>query len=553
MNKQFKPVRLNLFDRAVCAMNPKAGAERIKARAALSYLEDSGYIVAGGSRRSVRGWKASANSPEVDVLPKLEAARASSRDLYMNTALASGALKRVVTNAVGSGLTFQSRIDRDFLGLSEEEATAWERTVEREFALWATSKDCDAARTLNFYEMQRLAFLSTLMNGDSFVLLPYLSNSKLPYNLRVQLVEADVVTNPSNALDTERCAGGIEVDDYGAPKFIHVRKSTGMDVPIGTVWNYGTSWTKVPFFGEQSGRRNVLHLFEPDRIRQRRAMPYLAPVFEKLKQLTRLSDAELMANIIASFFTVIIKSGLNAPAIPEGFIPEEQVTDASTNPGDAKLYEMAHGNFIQLDEGDDVSFADPNRPSKNYEPFFNAIVKEIGCALEQPFEVIMLIFNSSYSASRAALQEAWKFYFQRRTWLARNFNQPIYEEFLTEGIMNGRISAPGYFDDPLYKMAWSGASWNGIKMGSLDPLKETKARILKLQYRLSNYEDEYVSEVGSGEDWESSVDRLARQEAYLKSKDLATGPTAGVERRGEPGTEEKEVDETETEEPVDAI
>ena len=511
-------VRLNALDRLVMAISPKAGAERMRIRAALAFFEDTGYVVAGGQKRSVRGWNVNPRSADLEVLPKLETARASSRDLWMNTALANGALKRVTTSAVGSGLLLQSRVDRELLGLSDEEASKWERNTEREFALWSTNKICDSARTLNFSELQRLALLSTLMNGDCFVLLPYLPNDYFPYDLRIQLIEADQVRNPGNAIDTERCAGGIEIDEYGAPKYLHVNKSMNKDVPLGTTINYGGNMTKIPFFGEESGRTNILHLFEPDRINQRRAMPYLAPIFEKLKQATRLSDAQLMAHIIASFFTVIIKSASNVNVLQNGFIPEQKVTNPN-NEADSKIYEMAHGNFIQLDEGDEVDFADPNRSSQNFEPYFDSVIKEIGCSLEIPFEVLMLLFKSSYSASRASLQEAWKFFFQRRTWLATNFCQPIYEEWLTEAIMKKRISARGFFDDPIYKMAWCGTAWSGIKMASIDPLKEVKEKVLKVKYRLACHEDVYASDTGTG-DWEGSMDRLAREEKLLDEKGL---------------------------------
>ena len=42
----------------------------------------------------------------------------------------------------------------------------------REFALWADTPVCDAERMDNFYQLQQLAFLSYLMNGDTIALLP---------------------------------------------------------------------------------------------------------------------------------------------------------------------------------------------------------------------------------------------------------------------------------------------------------------------------------------------------------------------------------------------
>jgi len=115
---------------------------------------------------------------------------------------------------------------------------------------------------------------------------------------------------------------------------------------------------------------------------------------------------------------------------------------------------MGAGNMIELDTDEEIQIADPKRPNDSFDPFFISIVKQIGAALEIPFEVLLLHFTSSYSASRAALLVAWKFFMGRRIWLTRNFNQPIYEEFMTEAYIRGRLPLNGYFDDPNVKQAW---------------------------------------------------------------------------------------------------
>lgn len=58
-------------------------------------------------------------------------------------------------------------------------------------------------------------------------------------------------------------------------------------------------------------------------------------------------------------------------------------------------------------------------------------------------------FNSSYSASRGALLEAWEAFKMRRKWFVDDFCQPVYEMFLAEAVALGRINAPGFFTDPL--------------------------------------------------------------------------------------------------------
>ena len=55
----------------------------------------------------------------------------------MGNPLSVGAIKTIRTNVVGSGLKLNANIDADFLGMTQEEARAWEKHVERQVRLWA--------------------------------------------------------------------------------------------------------------------------------------------------------------------------------------------------------------------------------------------------------------------------------------------------------------------------------------------------------------------------------------------------------------------------------
>lgn len=230
-------------------------------------------------------------------------------------------------------------------------------------------------------------------------------------------------------------------------------------------------------FGTTTGRRNVLHIMaDVERPAQRRGVPMLAPVIEALKQLSRYSEAELMAAVVSGMFTVFVKSNTPDSPLATAFNPAMQVDK------DPNAYEMGNGSIVALDEGEEVQIADPSRPNPNFDPFVIAICRQIGAALEIPYELLVKNFTASYSASRASLLEAWKMFRMRREWLVGNFCQPIYEEWLTEAVLKGRVQAPGFFDDPAIRAAWCGAEWFGDAQGQLDPLKEAnaaKVRVMK--------------------------------------------------------------------------
>jgi lambda family phage portal protein len=520
-------IQLNAVDKILRYVNPKAALERVRCRAALSGLENYGFISSGSSNRSMRSWNPVANTADQDIIPKLESLRASSRDLYMNTPLATGAIRRIKTNAIGFGLRLQCRIEREVLGLKDDKAEAWERRTEREFMSWANSPECDAARTLSFPQLTGLAFFSTMLSGDCFALIPRIPRQGQLYDLRIQIIEGDYVCNPYVQVDTNRVSGGIEVDDYGAPIAYHFRRTLldGLAASAGGL----DRWVRIPAYGSNTGRRQVFHLYDKERPGQRRGVPMLAPVIEELKQITRLSKAEIQAAIINSYFTVFVRSQnpvgnvLSQGYMPPGAFNAGAPGVSTLNSADSRddvLYEMGSGNVIEMGEGEDISIADAKRPNVNFEPFFLAIVKQMGSALGIPYEELMLHFNSSYSASRAALQEAWKFYREKRLWAATYFCQPIYKEWLIEAILKKRIEAPGFFEDHLVQDAWCGAVWTGPSQGQLDPLKETKASILRIKNRLGTYEDEYVAITGY--DWDGAMNRLSREEKHLDNLGIST-------------------------------
>lgn len=504
----------NLLDRFIATVAPGMAVKREVARRRLNIL-NSGYSHHGASRskKSLLGWVFSGGSPDDDITENLDTLRQRSRDLYMGAPLATGALKTMRTNVVGAGLKLKAQIDADFLGLSEEAADAWERNVEREFALWANSKDADAARMKDFNQLQQLAFLSWLMSGDVLALLPIVPRKGCVYDLRVNLIEADRLCNPQVKPAGKDIEGGVEVGPYGEPITYYIADKHPLSSKSGIIQHM-----QVKAFGERTGRRNVLHLMEAERPGQRRGVPYLAPVIEALKQLSRYTEAELMAAVVSGMFTVFITS--DTPDAPIGeVVPENQQIGQS----DEVSYELGNGAIIGLAPGEQVKETNPGRPNVAFDGFVTAICRQIGVALEIPYEVLVKHFTASYSAARAALLEAWKSFRMRRAWLASDFCQPIYEEWLTEAVAKGRVYAPGFFDDPAIRAAYCGARWYGPSPGQIDPLKEVNAAEKRVDNGFSTRAQE-TAEL-SGGDWEQNhrqrvkEERLRREGGVISAKE----------------------------------
>lgn len=542
---------MNIIDKAVEVVNPTAALRRKESRYRLQMIrrfENSGYDESGASRskNSMRGWSANSKTPQEDIDRNLPTLRQRSRSLYMSAPLAVSAIKTNRTNIVGQGLQLKSSIDADFLGMSREEAEKWQRDAEREFALWADSKFCDSTRANNFAEIQQVACMSWLMNGDACVLLEYDKPYKFyPYGLRVHLIEADRVSTPHQTGNSvylyatdpnthNRIFNGVEVDDSGKVVAYHICNT----YPNSNL-RAEKKWTRVKAFGEKTGSPNVLMIYETERAEQYRGVPYLAPVIESLKQLTRYSEAEMMAAVINGFFTVFITSENGASEMGFGGVVDEE--DRVTS--DPTAYELGPGMVNVLNPGEKVEIADAKRPSTNFDAFVTSLAKYVGAALEIPVELLTKSFTSSYSASRASLLEAWKAFRMKRTWLATDLCQPVYEIFLTEAVASGRLKAPGFFLDPMIKKAYCGAQWNGPSQGMIDPVKEVDAAEKRIQVGLSTRQKETVELTGG--DFEANVAQLARETEMMKAAGLTSQPQNVSEEK--PKEKEKKEDEEDEE------
>ena len=500
------PARRTLIDRVIGAIDPAREFRRIRARQAVDAISASsgqrpsgwggggfgGYQGARRDRAGLSGWAVSGGSANADLLFDLPLLRERSRDLERNSPLAGGAINTVVTSVVGGGPMLKARLDREALGLSDAEAEAWEGDAERLWLEWSESSDADVTRVQPFNDLCSTVCRAALVSGDVVALKRFVERPGRPWGLCYQLIEADRLSNPGFGRDTVTMAGGVEMDADGAPLRYHV-----LDRHPGNIDTVGRKWIPVEAFA--AGRRQVYHLFLRLRPEQARGVPYLAPVVEALKQLSRYSDAEIMAAVVNACFAVVSKT-----AAPQGMAPLDQMTTAVANPatgqpkGEVKLDQA--GLVVDLDPNEEIAAFTPGRPSAAFDPFVMAILRQIGVALELPFEVLVKHFTASYSAARAALLEAAKFFKVRRQWLARSWCQPVYEDVLTEAVARGRLRAPGFLAASGLRQAWCGAHWVWPSAGQIDPTKEVEAAIMRVNGSFSTLDQETAELTGG--DWD---------------------------------------------------
>ena len=462
-----------------------------------------GYTGARIDMAQLSLWRPMGGSPNSDIIRDLPMLRARSRDQMRNAPVALGAVNTTVSHVIGTGLTYTPAIDAEFLGLDDEQAEAWGDDAKRRFNAWATSPDCDMARQLDFYGLQELAFRTMLESGDVPIITPRITRNGVT-RLALQLLEADRVCNPNKTADSDVMVDGVELDPTtGESIALHICKHhPGATMAVGASTQ---DWTRVPMRGAKTNRRNALLIFKPLRPGQVRGVPLIAPILEPLKQLARWSEAELNAAVI---------SGLNATFIkmdPDAFdaLYDEDAQGAIVGKASKWSGEMQSGQAINLLPGEDISSPTPGRPNPAFDPFWQAMVRQIGMALEMPFEVLVMHFQSSYSAARAALLMAYKAFRSRRDMMAKGMCQPVFELWLADEVAEGRINAPGFFQSDIIKAAWCSAIWTGDGPGSIDPSKEVDAAAKRVELGISTKQAESI--LHDGVDWQQKHEQRVKE------------------------------------------
>ena len=143
--------------------------------------------------------------------------------------------------------------------------------------------------------------------------------------------------------------------------------------------------------------------------------------------------------------------------------------DQGAGPGG---YKMEAGTVLEVESDAEVDMKSPGRPNSAFDPFFQAIVRQIGAAFGVPAGVLLAMFNSSYTASKAELE---LFYITVRRLVAFTVSawcKPVYECFLAEKVARGDYVMPGFFADLAMRAAWCGADWRGDGKITLNPAQE---------------------------------------------------------------------------------
>lgn len=510
-----KPVTKNsLRGRLARGVNALAHGVNRSAMALAGAGNVGGYEGGRRDSRRTRSWRPVGGSAANDLLPDLPDLVARSRDLERNSPLALGAIQTKVNGVIGTGLRLKSQLDFKVLGLSEEEAIAAQDNIEREFELW--QREADWSGVLHWMDMQRLIYRSARVSGDIGVVRRYRKDRGQTYGLKLVLIEGDRVCNPNRMADSDRIKGGVQVSGSGVVEGYHFSDRHPGDLLGGPL-----KWSYVPRVGTD-GSKLMLLPFQMQRPGQPRGVPLLAPIVQLVKQLKDLTDAEINAAVNDAMLFAFEQLGA-----------DDDVDHVITAPGADGAQQSADGELqiedlaiITTANGSTVEMHTPSRPNTAFEPFMLAIIKQMGVVLEIPFELMIMHFSASFSASRGALEIAWKGFLSEKAWFEREVADIVFEWLFTEAVAIGRLKAEGFLTDPVKRMAWLGKQWIGPTRIQINPQVEANADMKDLEMGTKT-RDQIITE-RTGGDFQRKHAQLAHEEVARRKDGLGEYAKAAV-------------------------
>ena len=475
-----------------------------------------GYGAQLGSS-AIAGLNSMSSTAMVDLLSRWLLV-SHSRQLAISNPAASAAIDRYVGGVVGSGILYSTPKTTSLL---PPEYSFLMELVSTRFSMASRECTLDRQGLLDFGQMQTLAIENMMLSGDiAFVRKPdeyswtAIESDRIisPYYMCEETRSAivDGIFKLINKENGNRIVDGVELDNDGRMVALWILKEA-----IERPWAACAGQIeRIPIEDPDTGLPLCLFVFMPKRPAQYRGVPLLSPVIEQLfLQSAYIQSEGNAAALQASLYGFITsQKPVNDETAPElksrmdEYIPvidEEDYDEGGAEGSEDKptpdfkvayngqearenLYQpqakpITSGRFMHLADGEDIRFLQSTHPNSNFGSYMDATTELIASAVGLPAEVLKLSFNSSYSASRAAIIQAGQKYAQVRTHFISRFVRPVFEVFAYETIKD-EVGT----DAALYisKSLGSEAIWRAPRLAALDPKNELEAYKLAIEMGL---------------------------------------------------------------------
>ena len=443
--------------------------------------------------------------------------RLLSRQLFTENMYAASIIGRLVTNIIHEGLDLEADPSKTVTGFEDDAHIEWTSNVEELFSLWSEDKSVDIEENHNLSTLQKVAYTEALIEGDILKVINFDKKTGLP---RIRLIPGRHVQSAPNsaslAQGNNKIIHGVEIDSQGRHVAYHVLKDRDLGVLLEA--------ERIPAKGRTSNRDTARLIYHsPPPQGRTRGFPLLYRILQPLSQIGRYATYELKAAEINAALAMWVEKGeeregsnpLGGPTLRS----EEVTTEEEAAKADLPRQRMQGGTMInELQFGEKPHSFTTTRPNVNFPAFKKSILQDIAAALEIPPEILALMFENSFSASRQATIEFKAYVRKEQKFFSTQFNKDIYGQWLLGMVLNNKIKAEGYVNafkggDIFGIQGWKKSRFPGYIKQNVDILKEAKAYKEYIDEGL--IDRDVAAQELTGADYMTVVKRLKKQNILL--------------------------------------
>ena len=418
-------------------------------------------INAANTGRLEASWAVTPTTVDAMIYKEWNTLVARSRDQAENNDHAAKFLSLCEINVVGpTGFTMKSQV-KDPSGKPDLVAQG---AVESAWAEFGEIGNFDVTGTLSRADVEKLAIKSVAMDGEFIAVHRY--GPEFPHGYALQVIDP-VTLDPCHfekLTNGNVVRHGIEFNGNGKPVAYHFKEVD--ERQIGYVQAIRAT-QRIP-------AENIIHIFLPERVGQKRGLPWMRTALWRMKMLNGFEDA------------AITKARLGASAA--GFFTTDENTDPDEEydlpmeagePG--QFYDIGNRKFVQWD---------PQFPSNEFDPFVKAMLRSISSGLKVSYNNLASDLTSvNFSSIRQGAldeREVWK---ALQEWMIGQWSKKVFTNWLAVALLNQKITVPNKVGVmrplPFKKLEkYRPVAFRGRRWAWIDPNAEMKATELALGMKL---------------------------------------------------------------------
>ena len=453
------------------------------------------------------------------------------------------------THNVGTGLNLSSKIDADAVGVTAEEARQLSSAIERAWRRWAgNSREVDGAGRHTLHELALAGFRSYLVTGELLAVIDWKHTPGATTRTKVQLLDSRQLDQTKTVLSD----GGLAT--MNGVTFNGSRVVGYFLVPLQIGRPYATTQSAFTPAYTPWGRPRVLHLYDLIAPGQVRGLSPLTSALTPSQEKATLGEFTLDSALLQTQYALTIESDLPSSAAFNGLRVDDGLQGGLPAPqgydpigGRLEFYQQSKitaqpGVINHLAPGDKLRINRSESPNSQFGPYDKSLMRSAAMAAGAAYESVSGDYSeTSFSASRLALDGPHRLNLRRRATITEKLYRAVYSAWLEEVIETGQIVLPKNAL-PFYQArdAYTSSKWLGSGKANPDPLKTAQATALELELGLITLADALAER---GTDLEESIEARKAEHDMLREAGLPV-PSDANKSNAKPTVDQPDPEET---------